>query len=273
MKSRIIVAVTICIVSCAIAFVLQVVSLPPEIWSSMTIGSDYIADKNAIAHRVRWRVAQGHLVEGQKDEIIINLDKDNLVTIDPHQQGVSQISPDGKQAHLLVKPEFAGENISYLRVVLDNGPKDVAIRFDASPSSSRRFWLTFKLSFPIIALAFAAYFLARKRQMKMRSLELKLEKAESKAESEPDKAKPSWDLARVTLEAYFDKNLFQVSQVFWFAVIVMLVGFGFVLSGVVMSLNHPEITRPPIVAALSGIITQFIGATFLVIYKSTMAQA
>lgn len=101
----------------------------------------------------------------------------------------------------------------------------------------------------------------------------KIERAEEKAESEPTKAKPAWDLARVKLEAYFDRNLFQVNQVFWLAVVMMMVGFCFVLAAVVMSLNHPEITPAAKVAALSGIITQFIGASFLVIYRSTMAQA
>jgi hypothetical protein len=59
--------------------------------------------------------------------------------------------------------------------------------------------------------------------------------------------------------------------VFWLAVVMMLVGFGFILAAVVMSLNCPEIPPAARVAALSGIITQFIGATFLVIYRSTMA--
>jgi hypothetical protein len=107
----------------------------------------------------------------------------------------------------------------------------------------------------------------------MRTLEAKIERAENKAESEPTKAKFAWDLARVKLEAYFDRNLFQVNQVFWLAVAMMMVGFGFVLAAVVMSLNHTQIIPAAKVAALSGIITQFIGATFLVIYRSTMAQA
>ena len=100
-----------------------------------------------------------------------------------------------------------------------------------------------------------------------------IEKAEQRAESEPTKAKPAWDLARVKLEAYFDRNLFQVNQVFWLAVVMMIVGFGFVLAAVMMSLNHSEVTPAAKVAALSGIIIQFIGATFVVIYRSTMAQA
>jgi hypothetical protein len=53
----------------------------------------------------------------------------------------------------------------------------------------------------------------------------------------------------------------------------MIVGFIFVLIGIGLAIAHPESLRPSAVAACSGIITQFIGATFMVIYRSTMAQA
>jgi len=57
----------------------------------------------------------------------------------------------------------------------------------------------------------------------------------------------------------------------------MAVGFSFVLAGIVLSYRQQLSTNAhpatPIVAAVSGIITQFIGATFMVIYRSTMAQA
>jgi hypothetical protein len=61
--------------------------------------------------------------------------------------------------------------------------------------------------------------------------------------------------------------------VFWVASIVMGVGFLFVLVGVWLAYTRPSDIKPPLVAAISGIITQFIGATFMVIYRSTMAQA
>jgi predicted small secreted protein len=40
-------------------------------------------------------------------------------------------------------------------------------------------------------------------------------RAESKVEAEPEKVKPSWDLARITLESYFNRNLSQVTYIFW----------------------------------------------------------
>src|ERR1019366_527545 len=96
----------------------------------------------------------------------------------------------------------------------------------------------------------------------------KITEAEAKAEQSPEKARLAWNLATVRLEAYFDRNLTQVRQVFWLAVLVMTVGFAFVLGGVFVSLTRPNLITPALVAAVSGIITQFIGATFLVIYRS-----
>ncbi len=87
-------------------------------------------------------------------------------------------------------------------------------------------------------------------------------------------AKNQWEKAQVKLEAYFDANLFQVGLVFWVAVTVMAVGFGFVLWGVLVSVRQPAtLTSTSGVSLLSGIITEFIGATFMVIYRSTVAQA
>jgi len=101
--------------------------------------------------------------------------------------------------------------------------------------------------------------------------------AKRQADANPEQARFAWDLARVKLEAYFDRNLVQVNLVFWLAVVVMAVGFSFVLAGIVLSYRQQLSTNAhpatPIVAAVSGIITQFIGATFMVIYRSTMAQA
>jgi phage shock protein PspC (stress-responsive transcriptional regulator) len=103
--------------------------------------------------------------------------------------------------------------------------------------------------------------------------EKKIEQIEVKAEQEPDKTKFAWDLARVKLEAYFDRNLSQVRMIFVVAVLVMIVGFGFVMWGVTLAITKPEAVKTSYVAAASGIITQFIGVTFMVIYRSTMAQA
>jgi hypothetical protein len=111
------------------------------------------------------------------------------------------------------------------------------------------------------------------QRLRITEAKRKIEQAEINADKAPEKAKFAWDLARVKLEAYFDRNLAQVNQVFWLAVTVMIVGFAFVLWGVIVQLAQPRISPTALVAGISGIITQFIGATFLVIYRSTMVQA
>ena len=52
----------------------------------------------------------------------------------------------------------------------------------------------------------------------------------------------------------------------------MLVGFGFVLWGIWIAIRTPGQSTAWI-AAISGIVTQFIAVTFMVIYRSTMSQA
>lgn len=98
-------------------------------------------------------------------------------------------------------------------------------------------------------------------------------KAESKAEAEPEKIKPSWDLARITLESYFNRNLNQVTYIFWLSVIVMIVGLVIIVWGILQSIQSPTTTTPAVIASIAGVITEFIGATFLFIYRSTIQQA
>jgi hypothetical protein len=121
----------------------------------------------------------------------------------------------------------------------------------------------------VIATLYVGY-----TELTSRSLqERRIEQIEVKAEKEPEKTRFAWDLARVKLEAYFDRNLSQVRMIFFVAVFVMIVGFGFILWGVSHGVTNPESLKTSYLAAVSGIITEFIGVTFMVIYRSTMAQA
>lgn len=121
--------------------------------------------------------------------------------------------------------------------------------------------------------AFAALVKVKREREKESLAEKKIEQIETKAEKEPEKTRFAWDLARVKLEAYFDRNLSQVRMIFYVAVGVMVIGFGFILWGVTIAIRKPEFIKTSYIAAISGIITEFIGVTFMVIYRSTMAQA
>ncbi len=100
-----------------------------------------------------------------------------------------------------------------------------------------------------------------------------IERAESRLANHPEKVKPAWDLARVTLESYFNRNLSQVAAIFWISVAVMVLGFVIVCMGVLRAINPSGSSLPAVIAGVAGVITEFIGATFLLIYRSTMSQA
>jgi len=129
----------------------------------------------------------------------------------------------------------------------------------------------------LLALVFL-YSMARKYRLLTEVEEQRLLAAKTNAEENPNQVSPAWELAGANLQRYFTRNLAQVRQVFYVSVGVMVVGFAFVLYGVYVQITFSQldpkhITPPTWVASISGIITQFIGATFMVIYRSTMAQA
>jgi len=106
----------------------------------------------------------------------------------------------------------------------------------------------------------------RFRQLRRRTAE-QLEQAKNVPHS-------AWETARIKLEAYLDRNLIQVNLVFWMSVLVMFAGFSFVLAGIYILFKNPaNFSWVKALPAISGLITQFIGATFMVIYRSTMGQA
>jgi hypothetical protein len=142
-----------------------------------------------------------------------------------------------------------------------------------NPTKTRRILAGTLLGLPILMTGLTLFVLSRARRRQRQQLASKSATAESNVEKEPEKARPAWNLAQIKLEAYFDRNLQQVNQIFLVAIGVMCVDFGFVLTGVVMSFHGTKITPVELVASGAGIITEFIGATFMVIYRSTMAQA
>jgi putative ubiquitin-RnfH superfamily antitoxin RatB of RatAB toxin-antitoxin module len=102
-----------------------------------------------------------------------------------------------------------------------------------------------------------------------RERQKRTEELEKKAD-----ARAAWDLARLKLEEYFDRNLQQVKMIFYVAIGVMATGFVIVVWGLHEAVdgtrNNVDIAR---IASAAGIITQFIGLTFMAIYRSTMLQA
>ncbi|WP_282249292.1 TRADD-N-associated membrane domain-containing protein [Vibrio campbellii] len=96
---------------------------------------------------------------------------------------------------------------------------------------------------------------------------------EERAKSNPNETQASWDLARIKLESYIDRNLKQVRSIYILTLIVMLAGFSLIGFGVYTVLVEPNDLYAGVISSVSGVLVNFLGATFLVIYKSTMEQA
>ncbi len=88
-----------------------------------------------------------------------------------------------------------------------------------------------------------------------------------------EKVQPAWDLARGTLEQYWQRNLTQNLVIFALSVVAITAGFIVMAVGVHAALTPGMRIEASAVATCSGLLTQFIGASFLFIYRSTMQQA
>jgi hypothetical protein len=98
-------------------------------------------------------------------------------------------------------------------------------------------------------------------------------KVEERAREHPDQPQAAWDLARVKLESYLNRNLRQVQLIFYVTCTVMVTGFAIIGYGVIRVYESPESFKPSIVVTVSGVLVEFIAATLLLIYRSTMEQA
>jgi hypothetical protein len=86
------------------------------------------------------------------------------------------------------------------------------------------------------------------------------------------RVQPAWNVARGTLEKYWARNLNQNASIFWMSILASTVGFSVTLWGVSNAIQTHAATSGSILAAASGAVTQVIGTTFLVIYRSTAQQ-
>lgn len=144
-------------------------------------------------------------------------------------------------------------------------------------------------------------------------LQGEIENLKAEIERTKKSPKRSWSRAQSILEKYYDRNLIQIQQIFYASVAVMIAGFILIALPVlyprkyqsVLDLelieesskfdsnlndsqnlnfrNSSQTNNSPIgiseknfillLTVISGMVTEFIGATFLVIYRSTINQS
>ncbi|WP_156362488.1 hypothetical protein [Xylophilus sp. Leaf220] len=101
----------------------------------------------------------------------------------------------------------------------------------------------------------------------------KIEIVEKDILAHPEKPKLAWDLARIKLESYLDRNLSQVRSIYWLTSFVMTCGFIITSYGIYRSFEEPNRLPISVVSAASGVLISLIGGSFLFIYKSVLAQS
>ncbi len=129
--------------------------------------------------------------------------------------------------------------------------------------------------YTIMAFGIYWYFKSEKTEYKIsRIAEQAYIFAQETHKEQPEKSKPVWDMAQLTLEIYFHRNLNQIRWIFYLSMVVMSLGFLLILYGVALGYQNPkENWMIAGIGGVSGIITEFVGATFLFVYKSSIQQA
>ncbi len=135
-------------------------------------------------------------------------------------------------------------------------------------TTSPRLAFMIGLSFPQLLRSLAKTEIRRAE----REASQKVEEAEKAVEETPEKARPYWDLSSARLELYFQRNLSQTRLLFWCTISVLLAGFLLICYGVFQAFRGGNIEAAMLTAG-SGVLTEFIAGTFLVLFKSTSSQA
>ncbi len=77
------------------------------------------------------------------------------------------------------------------------------------------------------------------------------------------------------LNHYYAANISQGTAIFWASLLSMSIGFAIIFTGIVIATVSPTAMSgmTALVTAIAGILSQFVGATFLVALRSTQSQA
>jgi len=106
-----------------------------------------------------------------------------------------------------------------------------------------------------------------------------LKQIKEKRDQEPGNVALDWDYGQAKIEVYINDNVEQMKKIFKSSMVVMSAGGLLIFISILIALievlitNQPSILMPAAISGFAGIITEFIGATFLFIYRSTIQQA
>lgn len=124
-----------------------------------------------------------------------------------------------------------------------------------------------------VALLFYQIVIRQQReQAAIRETVERLRAAEADYRENP-RPRAAWEVARIKLENYVDQNLMNLRRIYLLTSGVMIGGWILIAAGIWIAYNDHSAWAPATVAASAGALSQFVGSTFLFVYRSTMIQA
>lgn len=228
-----------------------------------------IADttKYAVVYKEQAKLSGIHEKKGQ---YYLNLED---ITIDSVLLDTIQFYKDKPMTYSEIDALFSINKARFLMIHFDDKNSDSILYTEInSKSSFLEYWKWAVVSFVFTILLLPIRFFLTEKEFTQTSEAIS--KLLETGDTSSDKIKPSWDTAQQTLELYYKRNLAQVNLIFNLSVIVMVMGFLLITFGVGMTFFSSENKETlGIITCASGVITEFIGATFIFLYKSTISQS
>ena len=100
----------------------------------------------------------------------------------------------------------------------------------------------------------------------------KIDKAEATLESNPNETNAAWNVAKLKIEKYIDKNISQINSIYNISISIIGIGFLIIIAGIIAIYIGRDNTGS-IVIIISGLLTNFIGSTILIIQRNVFIQA
>ena len=125
----------------------------------------------------------------------------------------------------------------------------------------------------VLQVTIAATLMSKEDLLEREAREERTKSLEQSLRENPEQPQLAWDLARDRLERYLDRNLGQIRSIYGLTVFVMLVGFAFIMFGLWRAFVDPRAIQVSVVGSASGVLVSMIGGSFLVIYRSILAQS
>jgi nitrate reductase gamma subunit len=117
------------------------------------------------------------------------------------------------------------------------------------------------------------FFFVREDLAKIGVSQEAFQRAKDKAQEKPEDPAAAWEVASNQLQEYLKINLKQIQSIYQLSITVMLIGFALIVTSIALAMLQPEENSPALVAGIGGVVTEFIGGTFLFVYRSALEQS